>query len=178
MKLCFDSNPSPIKTPRGQEKFFYPMTVTPASSSKDDEPRKDAASDDPVVQLGMNFDDVKHRTGFRSESMLLAFVFLVCEGDADLIRRRSTPLTWYEEWFFFAEMMYGRSFVKWWQTTTVPPRTTVPASSPLKSQFSCMSFQTGSFKTLPSHERQMERMWSPMSAFLRKTPTVVYCSIH
>ena len=114
MKLCFDSNAPPVKTPCGKEKFFYPR---PVANSKDDTPRKDAASDDPVVQLGMSFDVVQHKTGFRNESMLLAFVFLVCDGDVDLIKRRCTPLTWYEEWFFFAEMIYGRSFVKWWQTT-------------------------------------------------------------
>ncbi|KAL7523201.1 hypothetical protein ACHAXR_000066, partial [Thalassiosira sp. AJA248-18] len=51
----------------------------------------------------MGNDEVQHRTGFRSEALLLAYIFLISEGDVDMIRRRNTPLTWYEEWFFFAE---------------------------------------------------------------------------
>lgn len=107
----------PVKTPCG-EKFFYAEPITPRNSSNKKGVKKNfAANDDPVVNLGMSSDEVRHRTGFRSESMLLALIFAICEGDVDLIRKRCTPLTWYEEWFFFAEWIYGRSMMKWWQAT-------------------------------------------------------------
>lgn len=100
-----------IKTPYG-EKFFYAELVTPQTSNAKKKVLTESV--DPVVTLGMGNDEVQHRTGFRSEALLLAYIFLISEGDVDMIRRRNTPLTWYEEWFFFAEMIYGRSITSWW----------------------------------------------------------------
>lgn len=112
--LKLDFNESPVKTPHG-EKFFYSEPITPKSNEKKKgEKINFVALGNPVVNLGTSSDDMQHRTGFQSEAHFLAFIFLICEGNGDLIRRRSTPLTWYEEWFFFAEWIYGRSFTTLW----------------------------------------------------------------
>ena len=49
--------------------------------------------------------------------MLLGFIFVVCEGDVDLMVNRFTSLTWLEEWFFYFEQTWGRSFTQWWQVS-------------------------------------------------------------
>jgi len=58
-------------------------------------------------------DEVKRRTGFQSEKMMLAYIFVVCGGDVNLIRKRNSSLTWYEEWFFHFEWKWGRIFGRW-----------------------------------------------------------------
>jgi hypothetical protein len=57
--------------------------------------------------------EVKRRTGFFNEKTLLAFIVIVCNGDFDLMTKRNTVLTWYEEWYFFFEMLWGRTINRW-----------------------------------------------------------------
>ena len=59
-------------------------------------------------------DEVKRRTGFLSVKNLLAYTIIVCNGDHNLMTYRSTDLTWFEEWFFFYELLWGRTFMRWW----------------------------------------------------------------
>ena len=63
----------------------------------------------PVVKPGMPDKEVKRRTGFPTESSMLAFIIVVCEGDIETIARRQSILTWYEEWFMTFEYMWNRS---------------------------------------------------------------------
>jgi hypothetical protein len=44
---------------------------------------------------------------------MLAYIILICGGDADLIRKRNSSLTWYEEWLFHFEWKYGRTLTRW-----------------------------------------------------------------
>jgi len=55
-----------------------------------------AWKNEPSVTLGMKNIEVKQRTGWKSMNMLLGFVFVVCEGDVDLMIHRFTSLTWLE----------------------------------------------------------------------------------
>jgi len=68
----------------------------------------------PVVEPDSVADkEVKERTGFESLLLLLCFVAIVCDGDVDSMTMTTSSLTWFEEWFFFFEMVWGRSLSRW-----------------------------------------------------------------
>ena len=67
---------------------------------------------DPVVNLGMPDKEVKRRTGFPSEKALLLYMFVVCNGDIETIISRSSPMSWYEEWFMYFEYIWGKSLTR------------------------------------------------------------------
>jgi hypothetical protein len=68
---------------------------------------------EPYVKPGMVASEIKRRTGFNSEEMLLAFVAVVCNGDASIIKESFSTLTWYEEWFLYFEVVWGRTLRRW-----------------------------------------------------------------
>ena len=58
----------------------------------------------PDVKLYLNGEgdrEVKRRTGFQSEKDLLVFIVILHDGDFDVMVKKSSILTWYEEFFFF-----------------------------------------------------------------------------
>ena len=57
----------------------------------------------------MSDEEVQERTGFSSKADLLAYIFVVCNGDIDLITKKHTVLTWYEAWFMHFEFKWGRT---------------------------------------------------------------------
>jgi hypothetical protein len=57
--------------------------------------------------------EVQQRTGFGSLLLLLFYVSIVCNGDDEVMGGTSTSLTWFEKWFFFFEIIWGRSFLRW-----------------------------------------------------------------
>lgn len=71
-----------------------------------------AADEPPSVHLGMSDKEVKRRTGFPCEKALLSYIFVVCNGDIDTIKKRQTSLTWYEEWFLHREYSWGKSLTR------------------------------------------------------------------
>ncbi len=44
---------------------------------------------------------------------MLSYIFIVCNGVAELVKQRHTPLAWYEEWFFHFEYRWGRTLTRW-----------------------------------------------------------------
>ncbi|KAL9182228.1 hypothetical protein ACHAXT_012880 [Thalassiosira profunda] len=80
-------------------------------SDKPKKPRKPRLSTQPPKVLlrdtetgqRIDEDEVKRRTGFDSLNTLLAYIILINNGDVDRIRRRHSPLTWFEEYFLFFE---------------------------------------------------------------------------
>jgi hypothetical protein len=44
---------------------------------------------------------------------MLTYIFIVCNGDAELVKQQHTPLTWYEEWFFHFEYKWVRMLTRW-----------------------------------------------------------------
>jgi hypothetical protein len=59
---------------------------------------------------------VKRKTGFKTESDMLSFIFMVCNGDINSIitsRTINSTLTWYEEWFVYFQKMWGRTLRRW-----------------------------------------------------------------
>ena len=56
---------------------------------------------------------VKRCTGFPSEASILAYIFIVCNGNKENIIKRNSVLTWYEEWFCYFEILWGRTSTRW-----------------------------------------------------------------
>ena len=80
-----------------------------------------------------------------SESAMLSYIFVVCNGDFKLIVKRSSSLTWYEEWLFHFEWTYGRTFT-WWTDAEKESR---PCSKVLREI--C--------RTKLTLERRIQRLW-------------------
>ena len=60
-------------------------------------------SSEPIVDLTIDDDEVKRRTGFISRDIMMIYIFIVCNGDVNVILSRSASLTWFEEWFAHLE---------------------------------------------------------------------------
>ena len=56
--------------------------------------------------------EVKRRTGFSSVLDLITYVITICNGDLELVRRRDSSMSWFEEWFMFFEISYGHTTVR------------------------------------------------------------------
>ncbi len=54
-------------------------------------------------------EQVQRRTGFSSRLNMIAYIITICNGCPDRIRRRRTPLTWFEEWFLYFEWSYHQT---------------------------------------------------------------------
>mmetsp|Transcript_10153 Transcript_10153/g.21805 ORF Transcript_10153/g.21805 Transcript_10153/m.21805 type:complete len:297 (+) Transcript_10153:672-1562(+) len=74
--------------------------------------RQRCANKPPCVFPGTSDPQVKSRTGFPNERSMFSYIIVVCNGDVDLIQKRCSSLTWYEEWFLFFEMTWGRSMLR------------------------------------------------------------------
>ena len=98
-------NAATLKTP--SRHFFHSDPL-----KRNTDVKKFAADSDPSIYLGMPDEEVKRRTGFPSEMALLAYIFIVCNGDINLIKKRATSLTWYEEWFLHFEYIWGKSLTR------------------------------------------------------------------
>ena len=82
----------------------------------------------PHVMPGTVDTEVKRKTGFISESHMLSFALIICNGDLDLMFSSKSKLTWHEEWFLHFEMVWGRTNKRWidmssHESYNVSPRT-------------------------------------------------------
>jgi hypothetical protein len=103
--LQYDDRYSPpVQTPN---KIFF--NSSPRSSTTATQDKTYTANKPPILTLGTSDEEVKRRTGFASESAMLSYIFIICGGDVELIRKRNSSLTWYEEWVFHLEWKYGRT---------------------------------------------------------------------
>merc|ERR1712168_1700559 len=64
---------------------------------------------EPYVKSGLQDSEIKRRTGFYSEQYLLGFITVICDGDSSIISQTHSSLTWYEEWFMYFEITWGRT---------------------------------------------------------------------
>ncbi len=51
----------------------------------------------PVVLLGVLNADVQRRTRFTNNLALLTYIFAVCNGNSNTIKKRESSRAWYEE---------------------------------------------------------------------------------
>ena len=68
----------------------------------------------PQVDLTVRDDEVKRRTGFPTLSDLLLYVFVVCDGNVATVLKRTSSLTWFEEWFMHFEYKWGQTLTQYW----------------------------------------------------------------
>ncbi|KAL7425767.1 hypothetical protein ACHAXH_000124 [Discostella pseudostelligera] len=101
----------PVQTPG---KDFFNYSIKPSSCIK---PKQYAVDKPPIVVPGTPDSEVKQRTGFLMEGAMLSYIFLVCNGDAELVKQQRTSLRWYEEWFFHFEYKWGRTLTRWVDAT-------------------------------------------------------------
>ena len=85
----------------------------PSSKNKQNKISSAKKSVDEKRQKKKHDKEIKRRTGFASERMLLAFIAIVCDGNIQKIKKRTSVLTWYEEWYLFFEFMWGRTKTRW-----------------------------------------------------------------
>jgi len=57
--------------------------------------------------------EVSSRTGFEDIRELLYYAAVSCGGDFTILTKSVSYLSWLEEWFFFCEMIYGHSGMRW-----------------------------------------------------------------
>ena len=99
-------------SPCRSTKLFRIVDVTEAgkaaseSTTKKYNPRE---KDPRVTPFSLCPFEVAARTGFVDAGLLLSFTLLVCNGDIDMMTKRVSELTWYEEWFLYYEYIWGRS---------------------------------------------------------------------
>ena len=90
--ISIDTRLSPPVQTTG--KHFFNYSIKPSSRIKT---KQYAANKPPIVVPGVPDSEVKRRTGFPTEGAMLSYIFLVCNGDAELVKKWRTSLTWYEE---------------------------------------------------------------------------------
>ena len=57
---------------------------------------------------------VQQSTGFQTLSIMMAFIIIVNKGEIEMMKETTTNvLTWFEEWFAFFEIIYGKSLRRW-----------------------------------------------------------------
>ena len=101
--------------PHSSKHFFR---VNPRKR-KNEKIRDHSAHHLPKVNLNLAADDVKRRTGFRTMSELLLYIFIICNGDFETIMKRDSSLTWFEEFFMHFEYKWGRTLSRLWDCQKV-----------------------------------------------------------
>jgi hypothetical protein len=61
----------------------------------------------------LNDKKIKYQTGFPSLLTLFGYIAVVCKGDISTISTTSSTLTWFEEWYLFFEVVYGKTCARW-----------------------------------------------------------------
>ena len=56
---------------------------------------------------------VKIRTGFSTALDMIAYIIVVCNGDIATIKRRTTSLSWFEEWCCYFGVAMGKNIDRW-----------------------------------------------------------------
>ena len=55
----------------------------------------------PTVTPILDDAEVKRRTGFPTQQHLLLYIFIICNGDINIMTENRTVLTWYKTWFMY-----------------------------------------------------------------------------
>jgi len=96
----------PTPFPESNDPRFFKQLPLPRQG---DTTRTEHSKLQPTITLDISDDEVQRRTGFPTKQHLLSYIFIVCDGDINLITRRQTVLTWLEAWFMHFEFKWGRT---------------------------------------------------------------------
>ncbi len=76
--------------------------------------RLDAEIEKTVLKIaGLDDDYIHETTGFKSKMSMLAFISVICKADLTKMFATVSQLTWFEEWVFYFQTIYGRKFRRW-----------------------------------------------------------------
>ena len=89
-------------------RFFKTGLVQPKNKKQ----RQEHSVLPPTVGLDLSDEEVKRRTGFPTLGHLLSYIFIVCNGDIDVVMDRRSVLTWFEAWFMHFEFKWGRTLAR------------------------------------------------------------------
>ena len=108
------------------EIFALPIEVVKEPSSKSSSFKRECETNDkrsyqnrrnrkePVVKPGcMLSNEIKRRTSFEDERVLLSYIAIICNGDAETMFSSETTLTWFEEWMLYFEVLWGRTWTRY-----------------------------------------------------------------
>jgi hypothetical protein len=56
---------------------------------------------------------IKHHTGFKSLSCMMCYIMVICKGDVEKMMKKTTLLTYFEEWLMYFQITWGKSFSIW-----------------------------------------------------------------
>lgn len=74
----------------------------------------DAVLPTPIVKSSTLLDkEAKRCTGFASAVSLLSYITVVCNANFDTMTSTQSEMTWFEEWFLYLEVVWGRSCARW-----------------------------------------------------------------
>ena len=98
----------------GSSKLRRTDVLLPVSPSDKAQKRKmpsrdtpSVGSNVPVVTFDISDDEVNRLTKFPSLQSMLAFIAIVCNGDADEMAKTVTKMAWFGEWFCYFEVAAG-----------------------------------------------------------------------
>ena len=57
--------------------------------------------------------EVKRRTNWENETSMIQYIMVICNGDFYKMEQKVSTLTWFEEWFLFFEVIWGRTLLRW-----------------------------------------------------------------
>jgi hypothetical protein len=64
--------------------------------------------------MDLNQKKIKVQTGFPSLLAMMGYIAVICKGDIrEITKTTLTTLTWFEEWYSFFEILYGKSLSRW-----------------------------------------------------------------
>ena len=141
VKLAYDLPPTPVNKSRNGKKkcvklrglhqrtlhrsWLEPPKVLPFQSKEENQkyPSNKRRHKDVVKQTRRQKQHelyMKRKTGFDTEKDLLIFIIIVCNGDMNLLLKRTenSTLTWYEEWYVFRNF-WGRTQSRWIDSSDV-----------------------------------------------------------
>lgn len=114
------------------------------------------ANSPPLVHLEIDDDEVKRRTGFVSLNAMLRYIFIVCNGDIDVMMKRCTSLTWFEEWFLHFEYKWGRTVSRAWDGRKYYGLSKRYFTSVIDSKYACERRARASWPRYASYEEDMK----------------------
>lgn len=86
------------------------------NQNKEQETRGNTQTDknDPtVIYRALRDSEVKRRTDFLTKAMLLGIIIIYYNGDHNNMKKTVTLLTWFEEWFLYFKVIWGRTVTSW-----------------------------------------------------------------
>ena len=112
------------------------------------------------VKMSQPFDmdqkDIKRRTGFDDVETLMSYLIIICNADIDILTETATHLSWFEEWFLYLEVVWGRTLVRWEDVAKEYGLTNNQERKVFDKKLGCVLECRESWPTFASHSEDKE----------------------